>query len=81
MKTFTTEKAADAAGISRATVQVWIAANKLAAPAVQLVEGKAVRLWNADDIKKLIALKAEIYRKGRGRKPKGKPKRGGKRGK
>jgi len=70
MRELTTAKAARAAKISRATLQFWIASGKIDAPRVQLVEGKAVRLWKASDVKRLRAVKATIYRKGRGRKAK-----------
>lgn len=70
MKVRTTEQAARAVKISRATLQFWVGSGKIAAPAVQLIEGKAVRLWNASDIQKLRAVKTAIYRKGRGRKAK-----------
>jgi excisionase family DNA binding protein len=75
MKSYTTEEAAEAVGISRATLQAWIASGQFKAPDVRLVQGKAVRLWNGDDLAKLSSVKTEIYRKGRGRKPM----RGGKR--
>jgi hypothetical protein len=82
MKSCTTEEAARAAGISRATLQAWIASRQIKAPDVQLVEGKAVRLWNADDLDRLRAVKGDIYRKGRGRKAKQLSKRtGGRHGK
>ncbi len=78
MKSCTTEEAAEAVGISRATLQAWIASGQIKAPAVRLIEGKAVRLWNNDDLADLESVKASIYRKGRGRKPKrGKRKRVG----
>ncbi len=70
MKPRTTKDAARAAKISRATLQFWISSGKIAAPAVQLVEGRAVRLWKAADIERLRTVKAAIYRKGRGRKAK-----------
>lgn len=75
MKTVTTGQAAEAAGISRATLQAWIAAGTIRAPKTQLVDGKAVRLWAGADIDHLREVKGKIYRKGRGRKPK-KNKRG-----
>jgi hypothetical protein len=76
MKLCTTEQAARAAKISRATLQSWIASVKIDAPEVQLFEGKAVRLWGDADVKHLRALKAEIYGKGRtGRPPKVKGRR------
>ncbi len=70
MKPCTTGQAARAVKISRATLQFWISSGKIAAPAVQLVEGRAVRLWKAADIEELRTVKAMIYRKGRGRKAK-----------
>ena len=72
MKRMTTGDAAKAAQISRATLQVWIADGTIRAPKTQLVEGKAMRLWSHDDLKRLRAVKGEVYRKGRGRKPKAK---------
>jgi len=77
VKPCTTEDAALSVGISRATLQFWIAAGKIKAPDVQLVEGKAVRLWDRDDLANLAKVKAEIYRKGRGRKAKRRGKRKG----
>jgi excisionase family DNA binding protein len=65
----TTGEAAKAVGISRASLQVWIAAGTIRAPKTQLVNGRAVRLWSAEDIERLRAVKAKVYRKGRGRKP------------
>ncbi len=70
MKSLTTGQAAKAAGISRATLQVWIAAGTIRAPRTQLVAGKAVRLWNGADVERLRDVKTKVYRKGRGRKPK-----------
>jgi len=73
LKPYTTEEAAKAVKIGRVTLQRWIAAKKVRAPKTQLVSGKAVRLWSEEDISRLRKAKEEIYRKGRGRKPK--PKR------
>jgi excisionase family DNA binding protein len=64
-KTYTTREAAEAVGITRATLQAWIAAGKLKAPRVQKL-GKAVaRLWTSADVSRLRSRKAEIY----GKKP------------
>jgi hypothetical protein len=69
MKTsWTTREAARAAKISRATLQSWIASKKIVAPSVRLIKGKAVRVWNASDIKKLRAAKSAIYGQGKGKK-------------
>jgi excisionase family DNA binding protein len=69
MKRITTADAAKTVGISRATLQAWIAAGTIRAPRTQLLEGKAVRLWSDDHLKRLLAVKGKVYRKGRGRKP------------
>jgi hypothetical protein len=67
MKRYTTAEAARAAKISRATLQAWIASAKISAPAVQLIEGKAVRVWTHADLAKLRAVKLAIYGKGKGK--------------
>lgn len=71
-KTYTTREAAKAAGITRITLQRWITAGKIRAPQTQLVDGVGKRLWSNEDISRLRKAKEEIYRKGRGRKPKAK---------
>jgi len=48
-------------------------AGKIRAPRTRLVDGVGKRLWSEEDISRLRKAKEEIYRKGRGRKPK--PKR------
>ena len=65
-----TEEAARAVGVTRATLQEWIKAGKVAAPSTQLRHGRAVRLWSAREIRNVLKYKRENYRKGRGRKPK-----------
>ena len=65
----TTLEAANAVGISRATLQAWIAAGKVRAPKAQIIHGVAVRIWKSSDLKRLRAVKTKMYRKGRGRKP------------
>ena len=70
--TKTTEEAAKAVGMGRVTLQRWIAAGKVRAPKTQLIDGHGVRLWSEEDISRLRKSKEEIYRKGRGRKPKAK---------
>ena len=72
MGRITTREAAKATGISRATLQAWIAAGKVRAPKAQIINGVAVRVWKKPDLKRLKAAKVKIYRKGRGRKPKSK---------
>jgi excisionase family DNA binding protein len=71
----TTSEAAKRAGIHPVTLQRWIAAGKVRAPKPILVGAIGYRLWTAKDIKSLRKIKSDIYRKGRGRKPKSKPQR------
>ncbi|OFV95679.1 MAG: hypothetical protein A3H28_15475 [Acidobacteria bacterium RIFCSPLOWO2_02_FULL_61_28] len=74
MKTLcNTQQAAAAVGISLMTLQRWIAAGKVKAPELQIRRGRAVRLWNENDLARLRRVKQAIYRRGRGRKKKPKP--------
>jgi predicted site-specific integrase-resolvase len=66
----TTAAAAKAVTISRATLQEWIRKGTVRAPKVQIVKGVAVRHWADADLARLRAVKAKVYRKGRGRKKK-----------
>lgn len=72
----TTREAARAVKITRQTLQSWIASGRIAAPPIEIVDGKATRLWREADIKQLATVKAAIYRRGRGRKSK-RAKKGG----
>jgi len=69
----TTAEAAGKAGIHLATLQRWIAAGRIEAPKPTLIGAVGYRLWSMKDVERLKKAKQEIYRKGRGRKPK--PKR------
>jgi len=60
-KTYTTREAAEAAGITRATLQDWIKKGKFAAPKLQKVGKIGARLWTASDVARLKAAKKEIY--------------------
>jgi excisionase family DNA binding protein len=64
-KTYTTQEAADAAGITRATLQDWIKKGKFAAPKLQRLGKVAVRLWTVSDIARLKKTKAAIYQEKR----------------
>jgi predicted site-specific integrase-resolvase len=71
MKTkLTTRQAAEAAGIGLTTLNEWMAAGKVKAPKPVLRGALGMRLWGERDIERLRAVKAKIYRKGRGRKKK-----------
>lgn len=71
MKAVKTAIAAEEAGIERITLQRWIRDGKVRAPKPVIEDGRAVRLWTSAHIAALKAVKAEIYRKGRGRKKRG----------
>jgi len=71
-KTCTTGQAAKAVGITRVTLQAWIAKRKLKPPNTEVVNGHAVRLWTEIDVSRLRQVKREIYRKEMGRPPKSK---------
>ena len=64
----TTRYAAKAVGISLMTLQRWIADEDIRAPKLQIVDGRATRIWEADDLERLRLLKEKIYCRGRGRK-------------
>jgi hypothetical protein len=57
-----TADVAAAVHISKTTRLDWVRKGKFRAPKVQLRNGQAVRLWEAADVERLRALKAEIYR-------------------
>lgn len=67
-KTYTTQQAANAAGITRATVQDWIKKRKFAPPKLRRLGNVGVRLWTALDIARLKAVKKEIYQEKRPKK-------------
>ena len=69
MEGLTTRQAAGAVGIDRVTLQRWIAAGLVRAPKAVVRNGRAVRLWSEADLQTLRNRKEQIYRKGRGRKP------------
>jgi predicted site-specific integrase-resolvase len=69
-KVYSTEQAADAVGITRATLQAWIKDGKVTPPTPTLQGAVAKRLWSVKDVERLRNAKKDHYRKGRGRKPK-----------
>jgi excisionase family DNA binding protein len=64
----TTRYAAKEVGISLMTLQRWIANGDIRAPRLQIVNGRATRIWEADDLERLRELREKIYCRGRGRK-------------
>jgi excisionase family DNA binding protein len=69
---FTTTEAAEKAGVHLSTLQRWIAVGRIEAPKPRLIGGVGYRLWSTKDVERLKKVKQDIYRKGRGRKPKAK---------
>jgi excisionase family DNA binding protein len=67
-RTYTTQEAADAAGITRATLQDWIKKRKFAAPKLQRLGNVGARLWKASDVARLKKIKLEIYQEKRPKK-------------
>jgi hypothetical protein len=65
---YSTRYAAKAVGISLMTLQRWIADEDIRPPKLQIVNGRATRLWGMNDLKRLRQLKGKIYCRGRGRK-------------
>jgi excisionase family DNA binding protein len=61
-KTYTTGQAAKEVGVSRQTLQAWIAAGQIEAPA-PIGAGKAtLRLWTKPDIEKARSFKGTLRR-------------------
>lgn len=67
VKVYTTVQATMDVGISRATLQAWIAARKFIPPKPTLVGARAKRLWTKSDLARLRSTKEKIYWKGQGR--------------
>lgn len=62
-----TGDAAKAVGITRATLQAWIANGKIVAPKAQDLGKLRVRLWTESDLNQLRRAKLKIYKKQVGR--------------
>jgi predicted site-specific integrase-resolvase len=60
MQLFTTAQAATKAKITRVTLQNWIAAGHVIAPPVQLVNGRAMRVWSESDVEKIKAFRGTL---------------------
>jgi excisionase family DNA binding protein len=71
---YSTGEAAKRVGISRATLQAWIANGKIDAPETKSLGNVTVRLWTQFDLARLRKMKQKIYWKGQGR-PKKKKRR------
>jgi excisionase family DNA binding protein len=67
LKLYTTREVARRAGVSRQTLQAWIARKKVKAPAV--IRAAGVRLWTEDDLAQVVKVKPRNYpRRGKPKK-------------
>jgi DNA-binding transcriptional MerR regulator len=56
---YTTREVAKRAGVSRQTLQTWIAGEKVKAPAV--IRAAGVRLWTEADLTRVLKVKPRNY--------------------
>lgn len=70
-KFLTTRQLAEALGITRATLQTWIATGQIKAPELP-IPGMGMRLWSEAAIEGVRAYKERFFRRGRGALPPGK---------
>jgi len=68
--TLSTAEVAKKAGINKATLERWLASNKIARPKSLRIGEKKFRNWTDADVERVRKYKQKNYRKGRGRKPK-----------
>jgi hypothetical protein len=73
MAPFSTQDVATQVGISRVTLERWLASGKVRRPKMIRYGRDEFRKWTALDVERVRKYKQKNYRKGRGRKPK--PKR------
>jgi excisionase family DNA binding protein len=59
-KTFSTGEVAKQIGVSRQTLQTWIAAGRIAAPKAFEVGGMSVRMWTAADVERVRKFKGTL---------------------
>jgi predicted site-specific integrase-resolvase len=70
--TYSTQQTAKRVGIHWVTLYRWLAAKKIRPSVAIPIDGaKTLWRWTDKDMAKLEKLKKATYRKGRGRKPKG----------
>jgi hypothetical protein len=70
MAILSTLEVARRAGISRATLERWIASEKVPPPKMIRFGRAEFRNWTPNDVVRIRKYKQKSYRKGRGRKPK-----------
>jgi predicted site-specific integrase-resolvase len=68
MNHYSTKQVAVKAGISRATLERWLATGKFSGPRTAQVGLATVRYWTDSDVARVVVYKGRRYRKGRGRK-------------
>jgi excisionase family DNA binding protein len=59
---YTTREVAKRAGVSRQTLQAWIAGKRVKAPAV--IHAAGVRLWTESDLAQVLKVKPRNYPRG-----------------
>ena len=67
-RTYSTEQAAQQAGIHPVTLRRWLAAKKVRPSLGVPYDGRTLWRWSDKDVEKLRQYKETHYRKGRGRK-------------
>jgi excisionase family DNA binding protein len=72
MRTYSTQEVAEFVGIHRVTLQKWLGAGKIRPSQPVPIKGRTLWRWTKADVAQLRKYKAVHYRKGRGRKKKGK---------
>ncbi len=65
-----TEQVASLVGVSRVTLERWLAQDKVPMPKRIQVGARVSRIWTDRDIERVRRYKEKFYRKGRGRKKK-----------
>lgn len=68
MPPLSTEEVANKVGISRVTLERWLASGKLPSPKKLRFGRSEFRNWKAADIERVKKYRKDHYRKGRGRK-------------
>ncbi|MCH9036211.1 MAG: MerR family transcriptional regulator [Chloroflexi bacterium] len=72
MAPVSTIEVAKTVGVSKSTLERWLAEGSVKRPRPIRLGQRAFRLWTNQDIQRVKKYKKESYRKGRGRKPKAK---------
>ena len=70
MAPLSTEQVATKAGISKVTLERWLANGKVATPKVLKIGRSSFRNWTERDVERIRRYKHRNYWKGQGRKPK-----------